>query len=261
MSEGRNAVGWLFSAGDLGSVRYPSQELLVRAIRRGDESAIYEMFVLYAPLLRDQARRMGVPPADLPQFVDTLMTDVALHLAEMDVAPRELTGYLVTALRNRVRTRHRDQNRHRVLHERAYTESDASSERVVAECHSEYGLRSTAAADAEREITVRPVIARLAEAAAKELSPEELVMLVGIGRHVPLRDIAAQLGLSYGAARVRLSRLRERFVKVVIEYARSLDAADRREIARFFRRANVDIEVRDGTKTITTTGTNGECEP
>lgn len=66
-------------------------------------------------------------------------------------------------------------------------------------------------------------------------------MMVGVGRHVPLRDVAEQLGVTYGAARVRLHRLRERFRKLAIEYMGALKSDDRREIERFFRRAQVRL--------------------
>jgi predicted mannosyl-3-phosphoglycerate phosphatase (HAD superfamily) len=68
-----------------------------------------------------------------------------------------------------------------------------------------------------------------------------MTMLVGIGRHMPLRDMAEQLGISYGAARVRLHRLRERFRKLATQYMVTLKSEEKREVERFFRRAEVRI--------------------
>jgi len=233
--------------GRLPSSRYPTQGNLIAAIRRGEEHAIRELFLLYAPLLRDQARKMSVPAAECRSFVETFLGDVAIYLSEMDVPPRELSRYLVSALRNRARTRHRDDNRARAIDESAYAEYGESTERIVAECHSEYGLRAAQPIDAESVAPLRAAIARLADKSASELSQEEIIMMVGIGRHVPLRDLAEQLGLTYGAARVRLSRLRERFLKLVFQYINTLPSEEKRELERFFRRA--DVKLHSGSKT------------
>jgi DNA-directed RNA polymerase specialized sigma24 family protein len=185
-----------------------------------------------------------VPADELSPLVDTLMADVVLHLVEIDVPPRELTRYLVSALRNRARTRHRDARRRELTSEAAYGEYGESTQRIVAECHSEYGLRSALPPDANDGVPLRSIIAKLAEKSAGELGQEDILLMVGVGRHLPLRDIADELGVSYGAVRVRLSRLRERFIKLAIQYARTLGPVEKREIARFFRRAEISLETR-----------------
>ena len=62
---------------------------------------MHELFVLYAPLLRDEAKKMSVPIGERNQLVDTVLDDVVLHLAEVTLPPRQLTTYVVGALRNR----------------------------------------------------------------------------------------------------------------------------------------------------------------
>jgi hypothetical protein len=62
---------------------------LIAAIRRGEESAMHELFVLYAPLLRDQARKMSVPRDEQDQLVDTLLDDIVLRLVEVEIPPRD----------------------------------------------------------------------------------------------------------------------------------------------------------------------------
>jgi len=81
----------------------------------------------------------------------------------------------------------------------------------------------------------------LAEKSARELTRDETIMIVGVGRHVPLREMAEQLGITYGAARVRLHRLRERFRKIASRYIVTLKPDETREIERFFRRASVAL--------------------
>jgi RNA polymerase sigma factor (sigma-70 family) len=237
-----NAGAKAVAGGELQSSRYPTQQLLIAAIRRGEERAMHELFVLYAPLLRDQAKRMGVPHGERDQLVDTVLDDIVIHLVEMAIPPRELTTYIVTSLRNRIRTRRRDAARERQIDENAYTEFSGSAERLIAECHSEYGIRASSPSDADEDIPLRSAIKKLADRSASELSQEELVLMIGVGRHIPLRDLAEHLGISHGAVRVRLSRLRERFLKLTAQYFSTLEADEKAEIARFLRRAEVRLD-------------------
>lgn len=226
---------------ELASTRYPTSARLLAAVLRGDESAIRELFILYAPLLRDQARRMGIEADRRDELVTTLLDDVVIHLMENQIAPRHLARYLVASLRNRARNRHRDSNRRHATQDRAYAKLGGAGQRVVAECHSVYGLRASDPLDNYAVHPAQGPIARLAEESRRRLSPEEMTMLVCVGRHVPLREIADQLGISYGAARVRLHRLRERFRNIAIEYVASLKVNERHELERFFRRAEVSL--------------------
>lgn len=229
------------AGGKLASSRYPTQQLLIAAIRRGEESALRELFVLYAPLLRDQAKKMSVPLGEREQVVQTLLDDIAIHLAEVEIPPRELTSYIVSSLRNRIRTQHRDDTRAMEHNESAYGAYGDSSERIVAECHSQYGMQASVSSDAEVDAPLRSAIKKLADKSASELTREELTLMIGVGQYIPLRSLAEQLGLSHGAARVRLSRLRERFIKLAVQYLTTLEPREKREIERFFRRADVRL--------------------
>ena len=210
---------------------------------------MYELFVLYAPLLRDQARRMSVPRDERDHLVDTFLDDVVIHLVEAEIPPRELTTYIVSALRNRVRTRYRDVARGRQAGENASSEYGQSTERIVAECHSEYGMRSASTLDTEDATALRSAIKKFADTCASGLSREELTLMVGIGRHIPLRDLAEQLGVSHGAIRVRVCRLRERFIRLASQYVSTLENSERSELERFFRRAEIPFEKPSGTQT------------
>jgi DNA-directed RNA polymerase specialized sigma24 family protein len=225
----------------IASSRFPTSPRLLAAIHRGDERAIAELFLLYVPLLRDQARRMSIPPDERDEFVTTVLDDVVLHLIESRIAPRHLTRYLVAALRNRARNHHRDSGRRVATQDGAYVAQGPALERIVAECHSEYGLRAALPIDGAESPLLRSSMSGLAERCARDLTNEEMTMMVGVGRHVPLRDVAEQLGVTYGTARVRLHRLRERFRKLAIEYMEALKSEERREIERFFRRAEVRL--------------------
>ena len=225
----------------LASTRYPTSARLLAAIHRGDEAAIREFFLLYAPLLRDQARRMSIGPDHRDEFVTTLLDDIVLHLMDRQLAPRHLTRYLVASLRNRARNWHRDSHRRIATRESAYDRPSTSRDRIVAECHSEHGLRASGRIESEGAIPMCSAVAALARRATTELTRDETVMLVCVGRHMPLREMAGQLGISYGAARVRLHRLRERFRKLAVEHLRGLKGDERSELERFFRRAELSL--------------------
>jgi RNA polymerase sigma factor (sigma-70 family) len=229
---------------ELASTHYPTSARLLVAVLRGEERAIRELFLLYAPLLRDQARRMGIDSDQRDEMVTTLLDDVVVHLVERQTAPRHLSKYLVAALRNRARNGHRDSKRRFATRERACHEMARSGERVVAESHSAYGLSASEPGDSEGACTARASIARLWERCAGSLSADEITMLIRVGRHVPLREVADQLGVSYGAARVRLHRLRERIHREAIVHISTLKPEERVELERFFRRAGVSLAPR-----------------
>ena len=220
------------------SDRYPTSAKLLAGIHDGDESAIRELFLLYAPLLRDQARRMGVDGDERDDMVTTLLDDVVLHLMEHRLAPRDLARYLVVAFRNRARRRHRDLSRRDDNQAAGYSEIGGAHQSVVAECISDYTISVT---DAGEPPQSRSAISALAERVAAELDSGEMTMMIGIGRHMPLREIAEQLGISYGAARVRVHRLRERFRGIATDYLAALEPEDKNELSRFFRRAGLEL--------------------
>ena len=180
---------------------------------------------------------MGIDGDERDEMVTTLLDDVVLHLMEHRLAPRDPARYVVAAFLNRARRRHRDGGRREAARNAAGAEIGAQ-QHIVAECVSEYAL---AASGADTPSALRPVIAGLAQCVAGELDADEMKMMIGIGRHMPLREIADQLRITYGAARVRVHRLRERFRRIVVQYFASLKPEDKNEIARFFRRAEFDI--------------------
>jgi DNA-directed RNA polymerase specialized sigma24 family protein len=221
---------------------YRSTASFVAAIRRADEHALRQFFLFYSPLLRDEGRRMGLGAGDRREMATTVLDDVAMRLQAADFAPKDLTHYLVGALRNRVRSRLRDANRAHAHCERAYSSLEPSGELVVAECHSSYGLRVATASDDDNWQRLDPAIRRLAEFSAQALSEVEATLMVGLGRLIPLRELAEHAGISYGAARVRVHRLRERFRKLALHHLATLGPVERLKLEQFFRRAGVILD-------------------
>jgi RNA polymerase sigma factor (sigma-70 family) len=223
---------------------YASFASFIAALRRADRVALREAYVCYMPLLRDRARRLNVPPDECDELAGTVLADVLMHLQETDVPPRDLVRYLVGALRNRIRNAHRGRRRALDTQERAYAIPDRAGQRVVAECHSEYALRASgAAADTDHGAaeSLHSAIQKLAAWSAQALTDAEATLMIGLSHHVPLRELAEQSGISYGAARVRVHRLRERFQKLARQHVASLGDDERREMQRFFRRAGITL--------------------
>lgn len=223
---------------------FRSHASFVAALCRGEGAALKAFFVTYAPLLRYQARRMRVPEGERMELVTTVLDDVALRLHDMPLPPPEFTRYVVIALRNRVRSQRALDDRRRGHEEAAYSIVDAGTQRVVAECHSQYGMRAIAP---ENDVPLIAVaIERLGTVSRRALTSEELTMLVGVGHRVPLRELAAQAGITHGAIRVRMHRLRARFLAIAFTHVHSLEPEEQQELLRFFRRAGVTLPIPHG---------------
>ena len=224
---------------------FHTQASFLAAIRAGEPTALRQLFLFYSPLLRDQARQLGIARDERDALVTTVLDDVVMFLQDAALLPRDIGRYLVGALRNRARNAHRDATRQLARQERAYTLPAPTGQRIVAECHSEYSVRNASAA-AEVDIPrVAHVITELAAAVARALTEAETRLLVGLSRNVPLRDLAHQAGITYGAARVRLHRVRGRLPAVAREFRRTLSPEDQRELDRFFRRAGITLATED----------------
>lgn len=229
----------------------PSQSSFLAAIARGDERALGKLYVCFGPLLREQARMLAVRDEDREPLVCTVLETFALHLLEARRAPREIVRYLVGALRNEARKLHRNEQRRQSWYDRAYMHDSGTGERIVAECHSEYGVRTSRGVDDVGGIdavgcgtdpgAAATAVEKLGARAALAFSTEERQLMIGVSRGVPVRVLAEQLGIEYGTARVRIHRIRERLRRLAMAYMTTLEGDEKREVERFFRRAGVDI--------------------
>jgi DNA-directed RNA polymerase specialized sigma24 family protein len=228
---------------------YLSSASFVAALRLAEPAALRALFSHFAPLLRDQARVMGVAPDERSELVTTLLDDFVLKLHGESAAPRDLGRYLVSALRNRARNLHRAAARRAAATDRALVVVDGTTQHTVAESHSEWGVRLARGEGdvAPAEGAMSRAIRKLAEFSAQRMTPEESALAIGVSRHVPMRELAAQAGISYSAARVRLHRLREKFRRLVLQHVQSLELEERREMLRFLRRAGIALDVPDIT--------------
>lgn len=240
-----------------------SQARFLAAVANGDERALRQLFVAFAPLLREQARSLGVRDEDREPLVFKVLETFALRLLDERRVPREIARYLVGALRNEARKLRRDERRRQGWYDRACDQHSGTTERVVAECHSAYGMRTSRGVEElsdagdmdEDAVGRRPgdaatPIEQLGARAALAFSVEERQMMVGVSRGVPMRVIAEQLGIEYGTARVRVHRIRERLRSLLGGYVAELEGNEKREVERFFRRAGVDLAPKQALKEV-----------
>jgi hypothetical protein len=219
-------------------VRALSDELLVQAMREGDELAWGEFDDRFRPLLEDFARRTGIPRWEWSSCVTEVLDDEALKFAaRRNALPRNLGAYLVRAVHNR-RLRLK---RAALVRDRHYADaSDAGvvAERVVVALCSESALRASAGPEIATPAPVSSGLARLATILEAELSEEELLLLTWRSAGVPLRQIAAWLAIGYDAAAKRTMRLCHRLRAVARLRVESFPPEERQELDRFFRRVD-----------------------
>ena len=196
-----------------------------------------EFIERYQSLVLVQARRFRVPEDERQHWTAEALCDVALSLIRSTrPVPTSLPGYLIAACRRKAMMSERAR-RSRMVREAAVA-ANVGAERVIVATCSEDSLRQ-ARGPAREESSLPVVLERLVEALDDRLDTSERTLLSWMGQRVPYSTMAAWLTISRSAVIKRAMRLRVRLLGVAMEFARTLDAADRRELARFFRRTGV----------------------
>lgn len=170
------------------------QEQLVRRLRQGDSKALQELMALYTPYLCTVAANLAVPPL-APQDVEEIVSDAFVRLwrHRQDLDPdRSLKGYLVRITRNLV--------------------VDALRSRK-AECLPLLEEILEQETPLETRLEQKEAVRRLNEHLAA-LSPADRELLLRFYYdNQRIAAIAGALGISPGALRVRLFRLRAQLKK------------------------------------------------
>ena len=212
---------------------------LVEAMRRGDEEAYRSFFFRFAPLIGFFARVYRIPRAERTTVVTDFLEDMALRLSQRTVAvPRVVSAYLIASFKHRLHNRVRAEHTRARVSEELAAEVGASSQRVVYGASSEHAIHAASGALWD-EGSHDEVLERLALVLDNELSAEERRIMTWLGRRVPQRDIAKWLGVSHGALRTRVMRLRARLRVVALIHVESLIDEERAQIEGFLRRVGV----------------------
>ena len=216
--------------------RRRSDTALVTAMRSGSPGAFGEFFQRFAPLLMAYARTLRVSPSECDERVTEFLDEMAMRLARPLVpVPRSLAAYLSSAFRMRARNTRRDRRCREQLQQEYSVDVSGGGERVLAATSSENAIRSSRGPGWEPPV-LASAVERLALELERGLRDDDRQLLGWLGQRVPQREIAAWLGITHGALRVRVTRLRARLREASLRYAYRLDGADRAEFERFFHR-------------------------
>ena len=210
-------------------------------MRRNEDGAFREFFERFAPLIAALARVHPLPGTDGDERVTEFLDDAAMRFClPTTPLPRSLTAYLAASFRKRSLNGARDlRNRVRLRDDNAVG-AGGLAERAMPGAVSENSLRTSYGPGLEAPL-LGQAIERLAAELERGLSPEERRVLGWLGQRVPQREVAAWLGTTHGALRVRVARLRARLRDAAFRYADRLDGNERAEIDRFFRRIDVVV--------------------
>ena len=215
------------------SAGWSDQELIER-IRRTEPLAFQELFWRFQTLLVRCARQLGVQPALREELVVELLNDAALRLMQYQkAAPKSLIAYLIASLRHRVSASARAQRK--TIDRGSDFDRDGDMADSVEHSSSEASLRASRGHWSEPPV-LAPALEPLASALDEGLTDEERTILDCVARSVPQRIIAEWVGMTHGALRVRVLRLRERLREAAVVYAAHLAPVERRELKDFFRR-------------------------
>ena len=226
--------------------RATSNAELVAAVRQGQFEALREFYARFEPLLARHAARAGISLERWEDDAHDVLSDVVLALIAESASTRgrqrddvrDIHAYIQRAFRNRMLSARRSASRREQRDVRATTSDAATSERMVLATCSEGAVRASGGYDDGAAAALSPAIARLAIVLGAELSEGERQMLMWVGNAVPMREIAAWLGISYGAAKVRLSRLRSRLRARALRHVSECEGAEREQLVEFFRRSS-----------------------
>lgn len=208
---------------------------LVEGIRLGDSGALAEFASRFYPMLLDKARRLRIEPAERETVVGSFLCDIALRLGTV-ATPDALTPYVARSFRNHVRLAERRaalEKSHWTNHAR-----DVGGVLVVAEACSAHTIRAVLGDDDGADDS-DSVLNVLMNHLLQYLSETDRKLLISTSNGVSLREAAQWSGIGYGAARVRLSRVRARMRKEALRYLDTPQGDERASLERFLRRAAV----------------------
>ncbi len=226
-----------------GRWREMSDAELVAAMRQGSYDALREFYLRFEPLLARYAARAGVLSDAWEEDAHDVLGAVVLSLVECSSGARaresvrDIHRYIQRAFRNHFLDARRSVARRQQRDARATSYAEETGERVALASCSESSLRASGGSMSARAIAPSPAIARLAATLDAELSTEERQMLTWVSNAVPMREIAAWLGIGYSAAKVRLSRTRSRLRERALRHVNECTGAEREELIELFRRS------------------------
>jgi DNA-directed RNA polymerase specialized sigma24 family protein len=174
---------------------------LVQAVARGESAALAEFLMRFNRALRAQALGIGVPSSHLPQCVEEVIHDVAIHILRGKNAPANIMGYMIRSMRNRwIRIRREELRERRVAPPASVADVDG------ARCFSPAEVVHRVAEDQDGGDD-GSVATRVWRELEKGLTADERRLAAAIAAGATHREIAAIFGITQAAAAKRAQRL------------------------------------------------------
>lgn len=209
---------------------------LARAIHSCDSRALIAFYSHFRPLLTERAISFGIPVSERADAVETFLGDMLMSMAAGEQLPSHLHGYVLISFRRFAARRGKAQqveDQALAEYQLAFLESSA---RRVSELEPVYDLRP-GRLEVEGQRPAHSGLLTFCEMLLAELDAEDRFLLGAKAEEMPLREIAALLGVNYNAANTRLCRLRSKLRLKAADVVRRLDESDRLVVERFLRRA------------------------
>lgn len=209
---------------------------LGRAIHACESRALIAFYSHFRPLLTERAISFGIPVSERADAVETFLGDMLMSLASGEQLPTHLHGYVLISFRRFASRRGKAEQ----VEERGLAEYQLilceSSARKVSEPGPMYEL-DPARLDFDGELPAHSALLTFCELLLAELDAEDRFLLGAKAEEMPLREIAALLGVNYNAANTRLCRLRTKLRVKAPDVVRRLDEGARLVVERFLQRA------------------------
>jgi RNA polymerase sigma factor (sigma-70 family) len=221
----------LESAGAGRNYIWSSSDLLCRG-RTGDSSATTALYAGFQRLLSETARSSGLSTDVQNELTTSFLSDIIMHLFQVDIVPIHLDSYVSRSFRNRLVDYHRERLSRERRSAEAATILSSSGESAVASCCSEHALRAASGPDADERDLSPKAVSGLLSSILGSLSPTDRALLDWVAVRASSREIADALGISTIAAKVRLHRLRLRLRRASVNYLATLEQIDRMELLK-----------------------------
>lgn len=216
-----------------------SEPALIDAMRAGHARAIEEFILRYQRLLFDRAKTAGLRRGDCEDVIADVVQDVAMRVVGRRLRPtQELGGYVVRCFFNQLADEATEHKLRQRMVREVSDDAPGANESAVLGAISQHTIRSSHGPDWEY-IPLSAPLKKLASMIEEGLSRDEEQLLGWHSKYVPLREIAAWLGVPYATAAQRSWRLRHRLREAVMQYASRFSPKEWREITAFFDRCAI----------------------
>lgn len=210
---------------------------VLAGMRRGWEAAYAEFCDRFLALLVEIARKNEVQPAERVRLATEFLDEAAFRLGTtVTTIPNTMASYLAAGFYHHLALAARREGRKQRRHDALLEPFGSTSELAVAELCSEYTIQSTHGADDAEAPEANDLVQTLRRGLVARLyaraRPEDQRLLGYLREGMPPREIAPMLGITYGALRVRIMRLRARMRSLTTEYLNELGVEHGRLLAR-----------------------------